>query len=346
MGFGEIISRLPRILGALKTLAQAAAIEKPDLAIVIDYPDFHFKLARKLKALGVPVIYYIPPKVWAWRRGRIRELRELFARVLCILPFEQAFYQKEKMPVRYVGNPLVDELPLELTRAEARAKLGIETQARVLALLPGSRPAELKRHLEPMLEAAAQGAVRLRKLGVLGAEEKLTVLLPFPATADLEAQRARTEAWQSSDILSIRVSQGDAAVAMVAADAGLVKSGTSTLEAAILGLPHVVIYRSNAFTHFMFKHVIRYRDPVGLVNLILRDQDNRPVQLTREILCEKVTAENLAEATVSLLADRELREKMRQDFQRLRAVVLGGEGTRPSERAADEVLEVFRELRK
>jgi lipid-A-disaccharide synthase len=125
MGFFELFGRLPKILGALGTIADAAARDRPDLAVVMDYPDFHFRLAKRLKKLGIPVVYYIPPKVWAWRQGRVKVLRERFVEVLSILPFEEDFFREHKVVAKYVGNPLVDELPLELSRAEARAKLGI-----------------------------------------------------------------------------------------------------------------------------------------------------------------------------------------------------------------------------
>src|SRR6185437_5565712 len=118
MGFGEILGRLPQIFRALRVISDTARSERPDVAVVIDYPDFHFRLAKRLKANGIPVIYFIPPKVWAWRKGRIKILRERFVRVLSILPFEADFYRREKMPVTYVGNPLVDELPMSLTRGE------------------------------------------------------------------------------------------------------------------------------------------------------------------------------------------------------------------------------------
>ena len=349
MGFIEIISRLPKILAALKTLTEAARVEKPDVAVVIDYPDFHFRLARKLKALGVPVIYYIPPKVWVWRKGRIRQMRELFSRILCIFPFEEPFYRKENVPVRYVGNPLIDELPLDLTRDEARRKLGLAESERVLCLMPGSRPSELKRHLELMLEGSVRAAAELRSKGGLGPQEALRLLIPLPNTADLANLKSRVHGWQAmggwdreSSIVLIQVSQGDAAIALKAADAALVKSGTSTLEAALLGCPHAVMYRPNAFSCWIFKHVIRYRDPVGLVNLILRDSENRPRRITEELLCKRATPSSLAKEAVNLMTNPALRARMKSDFDELRAVIRAGAGTDvasgPSARAADEIL--------
>ncbi len=196
MGFSEVLSRLPRILRALARIEDASRERKPDLAIVIDYPDFHFRLARRLKRQGVRAVYYIPPKVWVWRKSRVRVLRELFERVLLIFPFEAPFYQSSGVPFRYVGNPLLNELPLGRTRDEARARLGLpEEGARTLVLMPGSRPAEVKRHLELMLDATVRAAAVLRQKGALGRDERLIVGVAFPETADRAAMEARLAGW-------------------------------------------------------------------------------------------------------------------------------------------------------
>ncbi len=344
MGATEVLGRVPRILAALRQVAGAAEREAPDLAVVLDYPEFHFKLAARLRKLGVPVVYYIPPKLWVWRKKRIRKLRELFVRVLCILPFEERFYREEGMPVRYVGNPLLDELPLGMSREEARARLSITTDERVLALMPGSRPAEIDRHLELLLESAQRAALGLRQKGWLGAGQKLLALVPLPETADLQRVLGRVEAWRpAGTALEVRVSQGDAGHVLLAADAGLIKSGTSTLEAGLLGLPHGVMYRPSAVTGFIFKHLVRYRDPVGLVNLMVRDERGRPVRITEELLCEQAEPARLGELAMRLLADPAERARLARDFERLRQVVMGGPGNeRPSARAAAEILDVWR----
>ena len=216
MGFLEILGHLPKILRALRRVSQVAKEARPDVAIVIDYPDFHFRLARRLRRYGIPVIYYIPPKVWAWRKGRVTVLRALFEKILCIFPFEVEFYQGQNVPAVYVGNPLVDELPLRLSRPEARAVLGLEKQDKVITLMPGSRAAELKRHLEVLLDSALKAAHELRASGFMGPEERLKVLLPFPVTAPLEALKERVNQYlaqisqtHSSPLLDVRVSPGE-----------------------------------------------------------------------------------------------------------------------------------------
>lgn len=344
MGFTEILGRLPRILRSLSEIARTASREKPDVAVVIDYPDFHFRLAKKLRRAGIPVIYFIPPKIWAWRKSRIKILRERFVKVLSIFPFEVPFYQQEQMPVSYVGNPLVDSLPLSLTREQAREKLGIPASQPTFLLMPGSRPAELKYHFDIMLDAVALVSERLGK--------KIVVLVPLPLTSDLAEVQRRAGAWISRKAglkislsnLDLRVSQGNAPECMVAADAGIIKSGTSTLEAGILGCIHSIMYRSNRLTHFIFHMFIRYYGPVGLVNLVAGWKLGEPF-LIREVLHHSQNGELWAQELLSLYQDQERRKKLSEGLLRVRQSILSV-GASPSEQAALEILEVVRTCRR
>lgn len=343
MGFTEILGRLPRILRAMRELKQAAIRERPDVAVVIDYPDFHFRLAKLLRPLGFPIAYYIPPKVWVWRKGRLRILRERFARVLNILPFEEDFYRREGVPARYVGNPLVDELPLSTSREEARRELSVPDDARVLLLMPGSRPSELARHLVLMLDAAQAAAPKIVGKG----GERLIVLLPFPLTADFPEMLRRIEDWkarstESARWLDIRPSQGDAPRAMLAADAGLIKSGTSTLEAGILGCVHAVIYRASWLSDFVFHRIIRrtFKGPVGLVNLVHGWQEGEP-WLVPEYIERGMTADQLRAEIVSLFLDERKRARIRAGLDLLREKMKVD--VSPSELAAREILALVKE---
>lgn len=345
IGFVEVLTQLPRILRALRRATEAAQELKPDLAIVIDYPDFHFRFARRLKALGIPVIYYIPPKVWVWRRRRVYFLRQFFKKILCIFPFEEEFYRQYQVPVSYVGNPLMDQLPLQMTRAQARERLGIAESELSVVLMVGSRRSEWKYHLELFLNAVYRVAMELRQKGQLQAEEKLVVLMPFPEVAPLAELTEKVKNWESTqnkcqnkceDVLTIRISQGNAAECLVAADAGLVKSGTSTLEAGLLGCPHLVVYKPSRTAEWIFKYLIRYRGPVGLVNLASGWKSGDPY-LAPEFLCERATADLISSDLVDLMSSAERRAKMRSGFDRLR-LVLGGKKQSPSLAAAREVL--------
>jgi lipid-A-disaccharide synthase len=354
MGFVEIIGRLPKIFSALKAIEREAIREKPDVAVFVDYPDFHFRLARRLARLKIPLVYYIPPKVWVWRKGRIHFLKKYFARILCILPFEEDFYRQSSVPVCYVGNPLQDELPLNATREEARSKLGLSQADHVLAILVGSRPTELKRHLEVFMDGALKTAVKLAQRGVLKDSQKLQLLLPFAATSELDGLRAqvtrlaeslKARHGENAQIpIEIRISQGDSAWVMRAANVGLIKSGTSTLEAALLDLPHLIAYRPNEFTCFIVKKVIGYNGPIGLSNLVAGAK-LQPYPIT-ELNCSAVTAESIASELDLLFDDRgqesERSKSVKATLKKIQSVVLKG-GESPSRVAAREVLAVIAE---
>ena len=343
MGFLEIFSRLPQIIRSLNRLTQAAKEEKPDLAIVLDYPGFHFRLAKRLKKLDIPTLYYIPPKVWVWRKSRLSFLKEYFKKILLILPFEKDFYEQEGVPATYVGNPILDEIPIHLTRLEARKQLKISQEEKALVLMPGSRPSELKYHLKVMLDAALQVSQRM-------SPTRLNVLIPLPLTADVESIKAQVEAWQKKSLqgmssgLSIHISQGDSHVCLIAADAGIIKSGTSTLEAGLLRCPHTVIYDGSRVSKWIFKYFIRYKGPVALVNLIYGWGSNEPY-LIREILGDEISAEELARETYSLLFDVERRGVLDQKFQKLIQKTQGEsedhQSMSPSRRAAQEVIQCY-----
>ena len=346
MGFSEVIGKLPRIFSSLRTLEREAARLKPDVAVVIDYPDFHFKLAKRLKKLGIPIVYLIPPKVWVWRKSRINFLKHFFESLMVIFPFEEEFYRKAGVQVKYVGNPLIDTLPFSLTREGARAKLGISLDETVLLIMPGSRESELKEHFDLFLDAAVLLSQRYstsRKSG------RIKILLPAAATSDPIAMRSRLDRWVQSckrdnpswELPAVELSHGNAFETMVAADVGLIKSGTSTLEAGLLGLPMVVAYKPGVLSGFIFKRLIRYRGPVGLVNLVAGAQPDKKL-LAREMLAEEVTSANLADELRKLLFDAEYRTRLERGLKTLKEKVMTTES--PSENAAKEVLRVARKF--
>jgi lipid-A-disaccharide synthase len=327
MGFVEVVGRLPQIRRDLARLYEVARTEKPDVAVLCDYPDFHFKLARRFRPLGFPIACFIPPKIWVWRKSRIRFLARFYDRVLSILPFEEKVYAGSAVAFRYVGNPLMDELPLAMSRAEAREALGLAESDTVVALLVGSRPSEFHFHLAPMIEAARQTQVTLTG-------RRLKILLPLPETADLALFKGQLQKIAGIEDLDLRVSQGDAWSAMRAADAGLIKSGTSSLEAALLDLPHVVIYRAHPVSEFIFKHLIRYRRPISLTNLVGAKTEN--ARVVPELILENFTPERMSRELLRLLeGDSHGRVlEMRAGFASIRKIL--GERS-PSERVAEEI---------
>lgn len=327
MGFVEVVSRLPKIRKHLQLLGKSVAHEKPDAAILCDYPEFHFKLARRLKGKGFPLICYIPPKIWVWRKNRIQFLARYYDRVLSILPFEEEVYRGSEVAFRYVGNPLVDELPLGLSRETARSELGLDNDDQVLLLMVGSRPSEFKFHLETMIQAA-------RLIAAQDLEKKLKICIPLPQTADETSFREALAKVPESSDLDVRISRGNAWTVMRAADAGIIKSGTSSLEAALLDCPHVVVYRAHPISEFIFRHVIRYQRSISLTNLVAAEVTDE--KAVAELILEDFTPEKMADEIGKLLGsgsgDRV--KAMHTRFQRIREVL----GSRsPSDIVAEEI---------
>ncbi|MBY0471401.1 lipid-A-disaccharide synthase [bacterium] len=336
MGFSELLGRFPKILKALRLLTQAAEKENPDIAVMIDYPEFHFKLAPRLRRLGIPLVYYIPPKVWVWRKKRLQFLKANFNKILCIFPFEEGFYRDAQVSQAvYIGNPVIEELPLKKSKAQARADLDIPQDSLVTILMPGSRPAELKFHTTVMLSAAFESAKSLNR--------KMTVLMPLPLIANVESTLQRVREFQAAtpdylSFLDIRVSRGDSAECMLAADAGLIKSGTSTLEAGLLGCPHAVVYKPSFITEWIYKLFIRYGGPVGLVNLVAGIKAGDPY-VAKEILLDQVTVPNLHAELLALLSDPARRLEITEGFKKIRTALKAHE--KPSGNAAREILAVL-----
>lgn len=373
MGFTEVLGRLPRILRAVGEVADAAAKERPDIAIVLDYGGFHFRLAKRLRSLKsaasakIPLIYFIPPKVWAWRQGRARFLAHAFERVLCILPFEQEFLHARGVNAEYVGSPLIDEIPQSLLAADARARMraqrGFLDQDLVVTIMPGSRPAEIRDHTALLLDSVQRAAALLRSKGHLPKGQRLRVCVPFPVQADAAARdrlTARVVQWlrgasggqdltgdaSQSFILDIRVSFGDSAECLAAADAALIKSGTSTLEAAYIGCRHALLYRPGWITTWIFDHVVRYRGPVGLGNLVLGEAENgngvgsNQTYPFREILRGDANPQKLSDELVALLTDPVRQAQQDRALAEVRRRLTGSHRA-PSQRAAEVVFEVL-----
>src|ERR1700733_1832520 len=170
VGLVEVLRHIPRIWGQFRKLTRAAQTERPEIAILTDAPDFHLPLARRLHRQGVPVVYLIAPQAWAWREGRVRTMHKTVRRLLCIFPFEQAFFEQRGVPTTYIGHPLARMLEPSLDRAEFRNKFAIAPGARILAILPGSRHGEVERHVPALIEAVKQ----------ISAQHSITPILALP----------------------------------------------------------------------------------------------------------------------------------------------------------------------
>jgi lipid-A-disaccharide synthase len=271
MGGVEIVSRLPAHIGLYRRLAAGFRRGDWDLFLPIDYPGFHVRVARAARRAGVPVLYYIPPQLWAWRPGRARALAAAVNRLAVVLPFEPAFFAAAGLPATYVGHPLLDR-PAPPTRAEARLALGLPPDARVLALFPGSRAQEVRSHW-PAFLAAAQ---RLRAEG--RCDEIVVAATPaghYPAPGN-----ARMSA--------------DSRLVLAAADACLAKSGTTTLEAALADVPMAVAYRMHPLSFALARRLVTVQW-VSLVNLVAERE------VVPELLQERLTVAGLVNALGPLL---------------------------------------------
>jgi len=323
VGTSEALGRIPGLYRAYRLLKARLIEERPRALVVIDFPEFNLRLARIARRAGVPVVYFIPPQLWAWRRGRIRQMARRVSRVLAVLPFEEKLYQDAGVPVDFVGHPLLDVLPLDLDRAEARRRLGVDPGESVIGLLPGSRREEVERLLPPMLVAAkrlsAAGVARRFALGLAPTVDVAAVGRLVKAAVDEGGPRV--------DVFERRTYE-----VMAAADVVLISSGTATLEAALLGAPMVVCYRVSRVTEAVVRLLVTVRW-CSLPNLIA----NRGV--VPEVLQDELTGQRLAAEALRLIEDPAAAAAQRAAFKQVR-VQLGAPGV--GRRAAQAVIETAR----
>ena len=323
VGTSEALGRIPRLYRAYRLLKARLIDERPRALVVIDFPEFNLRLARIAHRAGVPVVYFIPPQLWAWRRGRIRQMARRVSRVLAVLPFEEKLYQDAGVPVDFVGHPLLDVLPLDLDRAEARRRLGVDLGESLIGLLPGSRREEMERLLPPMLVAAkrlsAAGVARRFALGLAPTVDAAAVGRLVKSSVDEGGPRV--------DVFERRTYE-----VMAAADVVLISSGTATLEAALLGAPMVVCYRVSRVTEAVVRLLVTVRW-CSLPNLIA----NRGV--VPEVLQDELTGQRLAGEALRLIEDPAAAGAQRAAFERVR-VQLGAPGV--GRRAAQAVIETAR----
>lgn len=314
VGISEVARRLPALLRALRRLGRHLAESRPSGLVLIDFPDFNLRLARRASALGIPVIYFIPPQVWAWRRGRLRTIARHVSRVLAVFPFEVGLYQEAGVPVEFVGHPLLDVLP-PLDRAEARQGHASERET-LIGLLPGSRSEEVRRHLPVLLEAAAM--IHARRPGT-------RVVLALAPTIPIKA----VAPWLQRGRVEVRVVTGETYRVMAGADLLLAASGTATLEAAWFGTPMVVLYRVSRLSYLIGRLLVRGVTHISLPNIIA----GRGV--VPELIQHAATPVALAGEGLALLEDPAARAAQLGGLQEVRAR-LGQPGA--AERAARAIL--------
>jgi lipid-A-disaccharide synthase len=313
VGLLEVVSHLRHLRSVFRRVLEEADRRPPDAAVLVDYPDFNLRLARALHRRGVPVIYYVSPQVWAWRRGRLRAIRETVSRMLVIFPFEEALYQEAGVPVTFVGHPLVSLVEPAADPAAFRRELGLDAERPVIALLPGSRAKEVAHNLPPI--AASVDALA-------AARPELQFLAAVAPSLDPAVVR-RGLGGRAVTIVHDRTH-----AALSAATAAIVASGTATVEAALLGAPMVVVYRLSPWTYRLGRRFVRV-PYYAMVNLIA-GRRVVPELIQSDFTSDRVTAELLP-----LIDDTEARRAMQAGLREVREK-LGGRGA--SGRAAEAVL--------
>lgn len=295
VGLVEVVTHIPRIYGEYRKLLNAAASERPDVAILTDSPDFHLRVARKLKKLGIPVVYLVAPQVWAWRKGRLPMMRRTIDRLLCIFPFEPEFFAHYGIRADYIGHPLTRLVKPSASRAELRRRLEIPENTPLVVLLPGSRTGEAARHLPILLET-------VERLRVAAKPEPRFILAVPPGTIPSGSNfRERISA------ASIQLVEGKTWDVVVSADLALAASGTITIEACLLGTPMVTFYRVNRWSWWMGKALVRVPF-YSMVNLV----GGR--RIVSELIQDRMTPETLAGEALALLENENRRERMRRDL--------------------------------
>ncbi len=321
VGTSEALGRIPGLYRTYRLMVQRLRDERPRVLVLIDFPEFNLRLARQARRAGVPVVYFVAPQLWAWRRGRVRQMARRVSQVLAVFPFETALYERHHVPVEFVGHPLLDVLPLDLTRDEARRRIHADPGHSLIGLLPGSRREEIDRLLPPMIEAA-------RRLAA--ADGRRRFVLGLAPTVPREQVQAHLRTVGSPPIEMV---SGHTYELMVAADVLLIASGTATLEAALLGTPMVLCYRVSRTTELIAR-MLTHVEWIGLPNLI----SGRVV--APELIQAQVTGDRLAAEAARLLdEDPVAATAQRAAFKELRAR-LGEPGV--GRRAAEAVLRTAR----
>jgi len=316
VGFVEVIRHLPTIRRAMARLTKALTDERPDVLVPIDFPDFNLRLAARAAEARVPVVYYVSPQVWAWRRGRVRTMRRYVRRMLVLFPFESAFYDRERVPSTFVGHPAAGPRT-PASRDELLRRLGLDPGRPVVALLPGSRVGECSR-LFPVMLAAANALRRTHP----------AVQFVVPAAKTLPPGFLEAVAERDGPV-GLRVHAGDYPGLLEVADAGVVASGTATLDAALSGLPFVAVYRMQPLSYLIAKLLVRV-EHIALPNLVAGER------IVPELVQGACTPGAVASELASLLDDPGRAARIRSGLAGVSAR-LRGEGA--FDRAAAMVLE-------
>ena len=298
VGLTEVISKFPVIKSAFDKLKDTIDKDRPDLVVLIDYPDFNLRFAKKVKKRGIPVIYYISPQVWAWRKGRVKKIAKLVDKMLVIFQFEEKIYKDAGVDVEYVGHPLVDEVKCGLSRIEARQVLGIDKDNVVVAIAPGSRTSEISRLMPVILDAA-----------VIIKREIPSAMFILPLAGTLE--RRSVERFFNNKEIPVKIFEKRMYEVIAASDAAIVASGTATLETALLKTPMVVVYKVSPVTYWIGKALVNV-DNISLVNIIAGRK------VVPELIQGDANQERIAGEVLNILKNAHISNRMTEDLKMVR----------------------------
>lgn len=320
MGISETFSSFFKIIKAFNLLIEITEVEKPDLVIFIDFADFNMRLAKKLHKRGFKTLYYIVPKVWAWRKWRVANLRKYFDKLVAIFPFEKDFYQKNGANVEYVGSPFLDFKQPEQSREEFFADLSLDPHKKTIALMPGSRKSEITALLPVFLES-----FKILKNDI----PELQAIIPL--APGLDEEWFRSVATIPSGVV---VCGGQSHQVLKTVDAVALASGTATLEAAMFSVPTVVAYKLSSLSFFVVKNFIKGVSYASLTNIIAGKE------VVKELLQERANPEELAFEMKNLLCNETYRENMKAEFEEIKESLRVGDG-KAVEKAAKIVVEML-----
>ena len=318
MGLVELAGNLRNIWRAYALLKRTLRARRPNLLVLIDFPEFNLRLARCAKSLGIPVLYYVSPQIWAWRKNRVQQISRWVDQMAVIFPFETDFYERHGVKVSFVGHPLLEIVKPNAGRAETLAKLGLNPHRPVIALLPGSRRGEVTRHLPAMAEAALE----------LSRERKAQFFCIRAPTINREELRS----WLDQTGVQMPIVEDDRYGAIQASDVAWTASGTATVEIALLGRPMIIMYRLAWLTYLIARWLVRV-DHIGMVNLIAGER------LMPELIQRDVNPKRIAVETRILLDDTKTRDRITQELSKLRQR-LGAPGA--AERVAELAFSMMR----
>jgi lipid-A-disaccharide synthase len=319
MGLFDVLRDLPRLLRLLARIKRMFLAERPDVFIGIDAPDTNLRVARRLHAAGIPTVQYVSPQVWAWRQGRARNIRESVDLVLCLLPFEQRFYDEHGIRAEFVGHPLADAIPENIDRESARRTLGLDSGASVVALLPGSRRGEVAR-------LAADFAATARWLAAQRPGLKFIAPMASAAARQIFSRALKRDA----PTLEVQLIDGQATTALSAANVVLVASGTASLEAALCKRPMVVVYRLGTLTAWALTHFNLVKSKFFAQPNLLADR-----RVVGEYFQDQIIPESIGAELLMWLDDTERRSELEREFARIHSNLRRGAGTRAAQAILD-----------